>query len=328
MQAAKQIRLVIRLLRIVISMLLVVVVLVAFQLVSVVKKADSIDYDSIWYSPDINNVAHDDAGVLIRYGRELIEHTSVYLGPKGKVIQTSNGMNCQNCHLQSGTKPFGNNYGAVASTYPKFRERSGTVEGFEKRINDCIERSLNGTPISDTCREMKAMVAYLKWVGKDVRAGTSPKGSGIIKLSYLERAADPNKGAEHYKVHCASCHGANGQGIKHPDRLEWLYPPLWGDESYNTGAGLFRISKLAGFIRANMPYGVSYKDPTLSSEQSWDIAAFINSMPRPHKRFQEDWPDVAQKPVDHPFGPYDDVFSEARHKYGPYREIAEAKKKK
>src|SRR6478735_12110529 len=65
---------------------------------------------------------------LTRYGHELVANTSYYLGPKGKIAKISNGMNCQNCHLDAGTFPFGNNYRAVVSTYPKFRARSGRLE--------------------------------------------------------------------------------------------------------------------------------------------------------------------------------------------------------
>jgi thiosulfate dehydrogenase len=79
----------------------------------------------------------------VEYGKELIEHTAKYLGPNGSVQQTSNGMNCNNCHLDAGTKPWGNNYGSVYSTYPKMRARSGKIENLFKRVNDCFERSLN-----------------------------------------------------------------------------------------------------------------------------------------------------------------------------------------
>ena len=44
-------------------------------------------------------------GPLIRYGYALVAHTSKYLGPKGIVQHSTNGMNCQNCHLEAGTKP-------------------------------------------------------------------------------------------------------------------------------------------------------------------------------------------------------------------------------
>ena len=99
---------------------------------------------SFWRPPDILLVSDGSKVEEIRYGRELVAHTAQYLGPEGSVLKISNGMNCQNCHLDAGTKIYGNNYGAVASTYPKFRSRSGTVESVEKRVNDCFERSMNG----------------------------------------------------------------------------------------------------------------------------------------------------------------------------------------
>ncbi|HRG10565.1 MAG TPA: cytochrome C, partial [Cyclobacteriaceae bacterium] len=124
--------------------------------------------DNLWQAPAETTIPTDASGDEIRYGRELIAHTADYLGPQGKVMAISNGMNCQNCHLDAGTKPFGNNYSAVASTYPKFRARSGSEETIEKRVNDCIERSLNGNALSNDSREMKAMVSYIKWLGTGV----------------------------------------------------------------------------------------------------------------------------------------------------------------
>src|SRR5688572_5920304 len=135
--------------------------------------------NTLWRAPDSTKISGLPDGKLIAYGRELIAHTARYLGPRGQVSAISNGMNCQNCHLKSGTLPFGNNYAAVASTYPKFRARSGTIESIEKRVNDCIERSLNGQRLDVTSHEMKAFVAYISWVGKDVDKGVIPKGTGI-----------------------------------------------------------------------------------------------------------------------------------------------------
>ena len=282
---------------------------------------------TLWSSPDPSAIPPGDAGELVRYGRALIEHTAIYLGPKGKVAQVSNGMNCQNCHLEAGTRPFGANYSAVASTYPKFRQRSGTVEGFEKRVNDCFERSMNGQRLPHGSREMKAIIAYIKWLGKDVPRGTTPSGAGLLQIPLLKRSADPSKGKQGYNNYCSRCHGDNGEGLRKADGAEWEYPPLWGEESYNTGAGLFLISKFAAFIKANMPYGATYNNMTLSTEDAWDIAAFVNSMPRPHREFPADWPELAHKPMDYPFGPYDDNFPEATHKYGPFSQIIAAKKK-
>ncbi|WP_375444231.1 c-type cytochrome [uncultured Fibrella sp.] len=265
--------------------------------------------------------AIDTNGVLIMYGKDLIAHTATYLGPKGKVARLSNGMNCQNCHLDAGTKPWGNNYGAVAATYPKFRERSGTIETIVKRVNDCIERSLNGKTLDSNSREMKAIVAYILSVGSNVPRGETPNGSGIWKLPYLDRAADPGNGKLAYEQKCVSCHGTTGHGVANTNRTGYTFPPLWGPHSYNQGAGLFRISRLAGYVKTNMPLGATWEKPTLTDEEAWDIAAYIESMPRPAKDLSRDWPNIAGKPIDHPFGPYADSFSEKQHKFGPFKPI-------
>ncbi|MFN4087376.1 MAG: c-type cytochrome [Spirosomataceae bacterium] len=260
----------------------------------------------------------------IQYGKELISHTAAYLGPNGTVAHLSNGMNCQNCHVQAGQQPWGNNYFAVASTYPKFRARSGMVESQAKRVNDCFERSLNGRALDTTSREMQAILAYMRWLGSDVKKGTVPKGSGIFKLAVLDRAADPIKGKTIYQAKCQSCHQEDGGGLK--NGKEYTYPPLWGEHSYNDGAGLYRLSNFAGYVKYNMPLGATYETPQLTDEEAWDLAAFVNSMPRPKKDIQQDWPKISEKPFDHPFGPYADPFSEDQHKFGPFGPIQKWKK--
>ncbi|MBA4058001.1 MAG: cytochrome C, partial [Marivirga sp.] len=192
--------------------------------------------DVLWSPPDSTRIPSTPEGDLILYGHELVAHTAAYLGPKGKVISISNGMNCQNCHLRAGKKPFGNSYAGVASTYPKYRARSGTIETIEKRVNDCIERSLNGKKLDENSTEMKALVAYIKWVGSEVTKGVYPKGAGLIDLPVLARAADPLKGALVYNKHCSLCHGEEGQGVRAENTNEWKYPPLYDENSYNTGA--------------------------------------------------------------------------------------------
>ncbi|MGV3685039.1 MAG: c-type cytochrome [Daejeonella sp.] len=274
-----------------------------------------------WQPPGANTIPVGQAGEMIRYGKELIAHTSTYLGPKGKVANISNGMNCQNCHLDAGTKPFGNNYSAVYSTYPKFRARSGTKESIEKRINDCFERSLNGKPLPSTGREMQAMLAYMKWLGTGVKNGDTPEGAGLQKLAFLDRAADPKKGSAVYSGKCISCHGKIGEGLLNPDNTSYTYPPLWGENSYNDGAGLYRIVSFAGFVKNNMPLGATHENPQLTDEEAWDIAAYVNSQPRPHKNQVKDWKDLSKKPIDFPFGPYGDKFSEEQHKFGPFKPI-------
>jgi thiosulfate dehydrogenase len=288
---------------------------------------DESDRGSLWHGWNKYQIKPSDS--LARYGRELIENTSFYLGPKGRVASITNGMNCQNCHLDGGTLPWANNYGAVSSTYPRFRDRSGTVESIEKRVNDCLERSLNGRALDMSSREMRAIVAYMHWVGDGVEKGVKPKGSGIMDLPYLDRPADPIRGRTVYVAKCQTCHGADGQGQPNPEATGYAYPPLWGKNSYNSGAGLFRLSRFAGFVKNSMPFGqVDYNNPQLTNEECWDVAAFVNSQPRPRKDLSSDWPDISKKPIDHPFGPYADGFTEEQHKFGPFTPIAEARKKK
>lgn len=262
-----------------------------------------------------------DSGQLIAYGRELIVNTASYLGPKGSVMQISNGMNCQNCHLEGGTKPWGNNYGGVYSTYPRFRSRSGSVEDIYKRINDCIERSLNGSVLDTVSREVQAMYAYFQWLGRGVPKGVKPEGAGLAKLAYLDRAADSVRGKAIYVAKCQLCHGPRGAGQLNPDGRTYLYPPLWGANSYTTAAGLYRLSSFAGYVYNNMPFGAAWNARQLTEEEAWDVAAFVNSQYRPQRTFAADWPDISKKPIDHPFGPYADGFSEAQHRLGPFGPI-------
>lgn len=283
---------------------------------------------SLWEAPAESTIPKGIEGEEILYGKDLIANTAKYLGPKGSVAAISNGMNCQNCHNDAGKKPWGNNYSAVYSTYPKFRARSGTKETIVKRVNDCFERSLNGKPLDSTSREMRAIKAYLKWLGSDVKSGEKPAGVGLQKLTFLDRSADINKGAAIYDAKCMSCHGKNGQGLLSTDQIVYTYPPLWGKNSYNDGAGLYRLGNFASFVKNNMPFGVSYLNPQLSEEESWDVAAYVNSQPRPHKNQTKDWKDISQKPIDFPFGPYADKFSEKQHKYGPFKPIDEEQKLK
>jgi thiosulfate dehydrogenase len=280
-----------------------------------------------WKPADIDLITDTILKQEVEYGKDLISHTAKYLGPKGSVKQISNGMNCNNCHLDAGTKPWGNNYGSVYSMYPKMRARSGQVENLYKRVNDCLERSLNGQPLQEDEKEMKAIIAYIEYIGSTVPKGKEANAAGIYDLEYLDRAANPIKGKVLYDAKCASCHQVNGQGILAADKKEYTYPPLWGTNSYNSGAGLFRISRFAGYIKYNMPLGTTYENPQLSDEESWDIAAYVESLERPSKDLSKDWPKISKKPIDHPFGPYSDKYSETQHKFGPFKPIKEAKKK-
>ncbi len=285
--------------------------------------------DNAWVAPEINNDSSlaPETKTLLLYGEELITHTAKYFGPKGIVSNTSNGMNCQNCHLDAGRKSWGNNFGAVAANYPRFNPRAGRLQTIYGRINDCFQRSLNGHPVETATREMQAMFAYIAWLGRTVALNSKPVGSGVEKIAFINRAASPDSGKLVYAAKCAVCHGKSGGGLLTATGMEYAYPPLWGANSYNTGAGLYRLSGFAGFVKNNMPYlQATHSSPLLTISQAWDVAAFVNTQPRPSYDQQNDWKDIKRKPFDFPFGPYADTFSQQQHKYGPFQAFAMVKK--
>jgi thiosulfate dehydrogenase len=285
--------------------------------------------DSSWTAPslfiDRATIGLERARVI--YGKELIAHTSKYLGPNGSVSKITNGMNCQNCHLDAGTRAWGNNFGAVYPMYPQMSRRSNSIQTIYDRVNDCLRRSLNGEGIDTNSYEMQSIYSYLKWLGKGLPKGKKPIGAGLQALPLINRAADENKGLTVYRTLCQSCHGAEGKGILNQTRDEYIYPPLWGENSYNDAAGLYRLGSFAAYVKNNMPYNLaSHADPKLSVDEAWDVAAYVNSRPRPHMKQDKDWPDLKKKIFDFPFGPYADGFSEREHKYGPFQKIIDFQK--
>lgn len=139
----------------------------------------------------------------------------------------------------------------------------------EDRINDCFQRSMNGRPLDAHSEPMHAIVAYLAFLSLGVPAGAHVDGQGVPKLEKL--AADTTRGASVFVAQCSRCHGAAGQGTP-------VAPPLWGSKSYNKGAGMSRISVLAAFAHQLMPVD---NPRTLTVQQSYDVAAYVNTRPRP-----------------------------------------------
>lgn len=277
-----------------------------------------------WEAPDESTIPAGKAGEKIRYGRELLAHTAKYFGPKGSIAKISNGMNCQNCHLSAGSKPFANNYARVMTTYPKLSNRSGNIAYPADRIAECFERSLAGQVPDTAGKEVQAMLAYMKWLGANVKKGQELTGSATERLPYMKTAANPLKGKQVFMNKCQRCHGAGGEGVMAADKATYTYPPLWGKHSYSDGAGMYRIANFAGYVKNNMPLGATYKNPQLTNEEAWNVAAFVNTQPRPHRNQQNDWKNLAKKPIDFPFAPYIDTFTERQHKFGPFAPIKKA----
>ena len=264
---------------------------------------------------------------MIRYGRDLVMNTAYYIGPDGIAGKyLGNRMTCTNCHLDGGIRPFGMNFFTSHARYPQYRGRENKVLTLGERINNCIERPHNGKAMPLDSREIVAIECYIKWIGKNTVVGEHIKGDELLEIKYPTRAASPEKGAEIYAKQCMSCHGHNGEGLW-KDSMTYTYPPLWGMKSYQKGSSPHRVTKLARFIKGNMPYKIaSWRKPVLTDEECLDVAAFINDdriHPRPEKKNRSipDYPNIKVKAIDYGTGPYEDTFSELQHKFGPYQPI-------
>ncbi len=286
------------------------------------------DTGEIFVPPDTSTIPHDPFGDMVRYGRDLVLNTAKYIGPNGTVGHyLGNKMNCTNCHLDAGTKPFGYNFFSTHARYPQYRGRENQILTLGQRINNCIERPHSGTPMPLDSKEIVAIVCYIKWLGGNTTVGKHVKGDDGLELQYPNRPADPNQGAAIYATHCTECHGKDGQGQWNGDSSTYIYPPLWGKYSYQVGSSPHRVLKMARFVKGNMPFNKAmWNHPILTDEQAIDVAAFVNDdriHPRPQKKDKAtpDYPDKKFKPIDYGYGPYEDPFSETQHKFGPYQPI-------
>jgi thiosulfate dehydrogenase len=290
-----------------------------------------------WAAPDIRSVGDDPLGKLIKYGHALVTDTANLIGPAAADPNkrlSGNNLTCQSCHLDAGTKPYAVPLVGVWGQFPQYRGREGEIGTLEERINGCMDRSMNGHPLALDSLEMKAYLAYMKWLSTGIPDGAKLVGAGTKNVKEPGRAADLGNGAKVFADTCAMCHGKDGLGQRAEKGAGYQYPPLFGPDSFNNGAGMTRVLTSAAFVRHNMPLGTTFDAPVLSDADAYDVAAYVNSHERPVKSdLGKDFPNKLQKPVDSPYGPYADDFPPEQHKYGPFdpirakvRELAAAKK--
>ncbi|MCF4101112.1 c-type cytochrome [Gillisia sp. M10.2A] len=270
----------------------------------------------------------------VEYGYRLVAQSPEYMGPTATdpaMHLTGNNLACVNCHLENGTKPGSASWVGVTNRFPQFSGRSNKEGSIEDRINGCMERSMNGKKLPKESDAMKAIVAYMEWLSEDVPEEREAEFKGFPPIKIPEIAVDLEKGRSLYTIECQVCHGENGQGVRLADTTKgYQYPPLWGEDSYNHGAGMHRVITAAEFIKGNMPFGQATREnPKLTDEEAYHLAGYINSFSRPIKPGTEkDYPDLKLKPVSTPYGPWADDFSESQHKFGPYQPIIEFYKEK
>jgi thiosulfate dehydrogenase len=224
--------------------------------------------------PDESEIRDSTVLAAVRRGRALLAATRDSLP-----TYVGNKLRCVSCHMGDGLKPNQMPYVGVYARFPQYRPRSATVEIIEDRINDCFERSMNGKALPRDSKSMRDIVAYLAFLSYGIPVGATVEGQGLARLDPLP--GDTVRGVELFRTTCTLCHGVDGQGTN-------VAPPLWGPHSYNIGAGMARIRTAAAFIHGAMPFD---KPGTLTAQQAYDVATYINTRPRPDFRGKAgDWP--------------------------------------
>lgn len=220
-------------------------------------------------------------GDAVRLGLRLMTDTQT--AAKGYV---GNGLTCVNCHLDAGRAANAAPLVGLTGLFPEFRSRTGRVESLEERINDCFVRSMNGRKLPSASPEMIGLLAYTAWLSQGVPTGTEVVGRGFRDIK-APAPPDPVRGKALYTERCAACHGAGGQGTAGAGGV-FVFPPLWGPKSFNTGAGMARVSVAAAFVQTKMPLGNA---GSLTDQQAFDIAAYFTAQPRPKfTAGARDWP--------------------------------------
>ncbi|UZX14684.1 c-type cytochrome [Thermus sp. PS18] len=215
----------------------------------------------------------------VALGKDIFMNTKDHPLSKAYV---GNALSCTSCHLNGGTDPKGLTLVGTATAFPAYSPREKAVITLQNRIGDCFMRSLNGTlpPLGGPV--LVALEAYIASLSQGMPLHMNPKsptGPNALKpLSVDWTRADAQRGKSLYQAKCAVCHGAEGQGQ--------VGPPLWGPKSYNAGAGMANWKNLAAFVHGAMPLG----NPNLSPDEARDIAAYVDSQPRPTFRLQEHLP--------------------------------------
>lgn len=206
---------------------------------------------------------------MIVLGYDIMLHT-----PKYASAYMGNTLSCTNCHFCGGNTTGGKNGSislvGVVCSYPSYSERDHRMITIEDRIQNCFMRSLNGKLIPKDSKEVQALVHYFNWISQDVRHFKKIPWRGLRQINSTH---EPNakQGETDFAEFCAPCHGDHGEGSMQA-------PPLWGENSFNDGAGMHNLDRLSAFIHDNMPY----ENPNLTIEQALNIAAFIRTQHRPH----------------------------------------------
>ncbi len=225
-----------------------------------------------YFQPPLEQDLPDNAyGDLVREGRAIFVDTrnqaAEYVG---------NGMNCVNCHMDQGRKANSAPLWGAYPMYPAYRSKNNKVNTYVERMQGCFQFSMDGTVPPAESHVMNALTAYSYWLSTGAPVAEELPGRAYPEVPEPKGGYDLVKGKQIYQEQCLICHGAQGEGQKSGE--DYVFPPLWGNDSFNWGAGMHRINTAAMFIKESMPLG---KGGSLSDEQAWHVAAYMNSHERP-----------------------------------------------
>ncbi|MDO5101882.1 MAG: c-type cytochrome [Lautropia sp.] len=283
--------------------------------------------------PEVESLPPGTYKDLVQYGQQLSNRTFAFIGPEvkdEKMRFAGNNLACTSCHQLDATKPFAMPWRGVTAAFPQYRGREDAISTVEERVNGCMERSMNGKALPLDSLEMKAYVTYIAFLSKGIPVGSKVEGAGMVKSQMPNRRANPETGAKVYAERCAVCHGDHGEGQRHGkvgDAQGYLFPPLWGPDTFNNGAGMNRMIMATRFIKHNMPQGASFEATQLTDDEAYDVAAYMLSKPRPQKaHLDRDFPARWNKPVDSAFPPYMLGATPEQHRYGPFPPLLKKQK--
>lgn len=225
-----------------------------------------------YFRPPPRSAIPDDAfGREVRLGERIFEQSNTLAGR-----YTGNPLTCANCHIDAGRRANSAPLWAAFVNFPAYRSKNGHVNTFQERIQGCFRYSMNGTapPLGDSV--LVALETYAAWLSTGARHNEAMPGRGYPELSQPPRAPDFARGRKVFTERCALCHAENGQGRRAGDVQ--VFPPLWGPQSFNWGAGMGNVDNAAAFIQANMPLGLG---GSLSLQDAWDVAMFVDGHERP-----------------------------------------------
>lgn len=227
----------------------------------------------------------------IRWGFKIFTDT-----PKEAPQFAPGKISCNNCHLNGGQRERSLPLVGVAGMFPEYNKRSGRLYSLGDRVVDCFLRSENATGAADpaenskvlpttTSKEVLAVSAYITWLAQGSEVGKNPawRGQNTIAAANVipVEKLDIHRGEAIFMEHCTNCHGMDGQGVQIGDKKAG---PLWGSDSWNDGAGAGRVYTLAGIIRYSMPY---LNPGKLNDEEAQQVAAYIDSRPRPSYPYKD-----------------------------------------